>query len=439
MIYNKEKLLKKIENFTVNSSKYELVLAKNNQYSLKVKVNDSDLYLHSIYNPDKSAEDYAKANYRNNKNIVIYGLGFGYHIKHLINLLSTDQTLYIFEGDFNIMRLAFQNTDIIKYISYKNVIFYGMDNPRELSAKLVDALQQPDAAFLTYLPSFKAIPDNLSNLKDILNFYLTNINSSFLNDDEALNNIEINKNYPDGGKLFKDKLRNIPSVIISAGPSLRTNSHLLSKAKEKALLIAVFRTVNYLHEINIQPDFYVISDSKSVILKNVNLDFVKSPIFLLKSAFSGVSTVDVPKFVLYSKNDPDYHEKKYAVEYGGSVATLAQSLSVIMGCNPIIFIGQDLCRVDPNITHVQNRVTGRTDIKGAYHVKATDGNSYYSPNNLYHYLKWIERFISRNKSTSFLNATSLGADISGAPHIDFEKYLEDLPYVRDKIDRITNY
>ncbi len=52
-----------------------------------------------------------------------------------------------------------------------------------------------------------------------------------------------------------DRYKNRPAVIVSAGPSLRKNKHLLKGLREQAAIIAVQTTLQPLLEMGVEPHF----------------------------------------------------------------------------------------------------------------------------------------------------------------------------------------
>src|SRR5213078_893238 len=54
---------------------------------------------------------------------------------------------------------------------------------------------------------------------------------------------------------LKDQYKGRPAIIVSAGPSLRKNKHLLKEADGKAVFIAVQRILQPLLEMGIEPQF----------------------------------------------------------------------------------------------------------------------------------------------------------------------------------------
>ena len=82
-----------------NSEKSKLEI-KNSKTGLPIAVYDG-VHLHSIYNPVKEAQDFAAKQIKideTNRNILILGFGFGYHVKEIEKKMSS-----IFGEDFTIL------------------------------------------------------------------------------------------------------------------------------------------------------------------------------------------------------------------------------------------------------------------------------------------------------------------------------------------------
>lgn len=57
----------------------------------------NEVYLHSMYSPTKEAEGFAKLNeetLRRKKNVIVLGLGFGYHIEEVAKILNQNHNDY---------------------------------------------------------------------------------------------------------------------------------------------------------------------------------------------------------------------------------------------------------------------------------------------------------------------------------------------------------
>lgn len=101
------------------------------------------------------------------------------------------------------------------------------------------------------------------------------------------------------------------------------------------------------------------------------------------------------------------------VDTGELVATTGLDVAIKMGCNPIIFVGQDLAFTD-NKTHSKDIFSkdiiennNLRDVEDIY------GNTVKTSKNLYIYLRWIQNRIYKEEDIQFIDSTEGGAKIKG--------------------------
>ena len=95
-----------------------------------------------------------------------------------------------------------------------------------------------------------------------------------------------------------------------------------------------------------------------------------------------------------------------------------------MGCNPIIFVGQDLAFTE-NRTHSKD--TFSQDIiesNSMRNVEDIYGNTIHTSKNLYIYLRWIQNRIAVEKEIEFIDATEGGARIKGTRVMKFSEVID---------------
>ena len=167
----------------------------------------------------------------------------------------------------------------------------------------------------------------------------------------ALKSLKYSSSHPSVAQLrdvFKDK----PAVIVSAGPSLDKNLCELKPYADKTLIIAMGRTAKPLESHGIEPHFLVHNEPQPF------FSFIQGCQNLQKTSFVLASQAQAayyqhdhgPTFVYHNVVNftsrwlaecfPSYEIEDLST--GGSVANEAFSLAQLMGCNPIIVIGQDL-------------------------------------------------------------------------------------------------
>ncbi len=151
---------------------------------------------------------------------------------------------------------------------------------------------------------------------------------------------------------LKNKFRNLPGIVVGAGPSLDKNIQLLGQAKDKAVIITSDAALKPLMAHDIFPSFVACLDPQEDIAK-----FFKGVptrgMTLVAPSIIHPQVLDLWEggVVFYSKFAPDIPTlteiQKQAPHLGhltpgGTVLSIAYDLAFQMGTNPILFVGQDL-------------------------------------------------------------------------------------------------
>jgi len=422
-MYDAEKINKIIEN-TNDSGEFSLSFGKNGKPALKAFKDGCSFFINSKYNPEKEGETFAKEYYTPDKDIFVYGIGMGFHIKAVADMLSDNQKMYILEFNGELLKFALQNTDINEVLSRDNVIF---DIPRNFNAA-VSAVKEfiyGNTAFVCHEPSVRVIPNEFEEIKEIFETFIikarsASIAGSLLSDNEKVN---MEKGYENGGKVFFNYFKGRRAVIVSAGPSLELNGPKLKQLKN-AVIISVGRALKYLKEVGVVPDFAIITDPKESVIGQLDLDETEIPLFFLSTVHPSVENYKSKKYIIFEKYSDMVKEedRRFCTETGGSVATTALGLCLIMGFSEIILIGQDLCYHSDKMHSGESQ--GFRVLKGSKPVLGTDGETYFSPPNLYEYLKWFKKFAKRHGGeVRLINCTAKGAFIDGFEHRSIEDFL----------------
>lgn len=152
---------------------------------------------------------------------------------------------------------------------------------------------------------------------------------------------------------LKEKFINTPLVIISPGPSLDKNIHLIKLLKGKALLMAPAQGAMALYRAGVIPDAIVVADPADIIYLMEGIAVEQVETLLLGVAchpsfyerFKG-------KIVTFNVNEgidnwiSNIFDDTAHVGSGGSVSTAIFTMGLYLQCNPIILVGQDLALTD---------------------------------------------------------------------------------------------
>jgi len=140
-----------------------------------------------------------------------------------------------------------------------------------------------------------------------------------------------------------------PCVIVSPGPSLAKNSALLPALKGQALIIAGNRSVAPLKQIGMAPDLVVVADPIDLRYQLQGDTLEGAGALLLDLVVHpGMFELEARRHFLYTAVHEVAATTSEALgaggllQSGGSVATTAFRLALDLGCDPIIFVGQDL-------------------------------------------------------------------------------------------------
>lgn len=480
------------------SLKETLILepAKDGNYTVRIHANGKNMYLHSKYNPIQEAINWAEQLQLQDEKICIQiGFGLGYHTAVLVEQISCISKLIVVEPNIKIFEAALRVVDISEWQDKKNIIFIVGCQGQALFDKLMKYLQNykeiKDAEILefkTYSTLFQnEVVDVYKQLKDLLHrqtvqictvlgFNKEWIYNPFKNIVPIVSNPGVNCLY----QLFAGK----PAIIVSGGPSLDKNIHLIKRAKGKAVIIAGARTLPPLLKQGVKPDLLVSIDPG---IANFQLfhRYLQEDIPLV---FNGqvhpmiLQYYEGPKIVGSFQNKVTHifrtaiGQPLMELPDTPSVACCSAVLAEFMGCSPIILIGQDLaytglkshcsdaahrlgeqwklvderenetiychtdtkeiCRVKANIFQTQKKIVYTyefsensrkiPDEEIEYYelVRGYDGDIVPTTHQLYTYLAWFKQIIAA-APVEYINATEGGAYIDGATHITFRQAIEE--------------
>ncbi len=425
-------IYKDIIKITPNKKIYELIETKLNKTTIKISFNGKSIYLHSRYNPQREAVNIAEENYDLEvENYIIFGLGLGYHVEELMKM-APNSNFHIIETNKDIFRLALDNINLSNIIDNSKVKLYVSDNILEISGMLKRMVSLENIKIVIHNPSLSIMHEELIDIKYLLEELRMLKNSvdsySLIMEENFKSNI---KNYNKNVDVLFNKFNNIPLYIVSAGPSLDKNIQELAKVKDKGLILSVGRAARPLIKAGIYPDLIIITDPSSYLydmqLKDLDIDI---PIIVLSTcdknvmlSYRGYKLIALQNRYQLAEGYAKEH-KSDLVKTGGSVATTALDVAINMGCNPIVFVGQDLAFTN-NKSH--SDATYSKDINqknNLREVEDVNGHTVYTSKNLYSYLRWIQNRIAKEQDITFIDATEGGAKIKGTEILTLKEVIE---------------
>ena len=409
----------KYESVNEQHFQFEIIDAVSDDKTLKVKSGDNEFFMHSIVDPRAQGEDFAKLNYSDKNDIFLYGLGLGYHVIALYNMLLPEQKIYLLECNEEIIPYALQSEELKYILKDRRIIFLGTSEDNEVRSFYRDLPR--NIKKLYYYPSVKTIPIHLDFLREALVDLRMDSNVSM---DQMLmeKNHNINADmYPDFLRNYNGQWNQLPCVIAVSGPSLKEAEFKFEEFKEKALFISAGRNISYFSGIDFNPDIYIEVDPGDIpVSRFMN---IQSDSLLL---FASTVKPELPKgyfgpkaqIIMDNKLD---QTREYGIKGGGStVASTALELAIELGCNPIILIGQDLCYIEGN-SHFDHQETARIS---SPEVSCNDGKKRKTNEAFLKHKRSIEKVIDEyGKKTKVYSVSSKSSTIDGVEFVDIDKIL----------------
>lgn len=354
------KLAREIEGLSEVSPAITIEPSKSGEPTAKVSTLDGrQVYLHSRYRPLDEAEkliDSAKVD----EVVAFYvqGFGLGYHVEQLFDRAGEDAVICVFESDLSLLRLAFELRDYSKLIESGRVLWFWKPDKADLFTRL--GTWQPSITMgfgRVTLPVAMQLQEPFQLqmqtwVEEMQAYAQTTISTLVLNGRRTAENVAKNLGWyvatPSISRL-KDRYKSMPAIVVSAGPSLRKNKHLLKEAYGKAVIVAVQTTLQPLLEMGIEPHFVTSLDYHDISTRfwenlpdNLSTELVAEP----KAAGSIFSLNPGPLSLLgneFAENLlSEMNLNKGRLPSGATVAHLAYYVAEHVGCDPIIFVGQDL-------------------------------------------------------------------------------------------------
>ncbi|WP_318245169.1 motility associated factor glycosyltransferase family protein [Solibacillus faecavium] len=390
--------------------------AKNNEMTLSL--NGTQLY--SKYKPKEGALNWIQSEIDlDAEKYVLIGLGLGYHLEHLLNLVG-DKKVYVYYFD-EVELSIFLEIQCKNVFRYENVELRNEIKDLTLNEKMQILIPN---AWIKGIgekhPLFKAL--NVIKINQ-LSYRLTkekmieNFNSNILSNSDVISNINPKR----------------IGCLVAAGPSLDETVVWLKENQDFVDIFVVGAALKTVSKNKIIPTGVVISDASDLIKRQFDGLKYDGPLYHLCTANSEtIKLMSGKKHILFQKGFSFAEEaaKKNGsplIDVGGSVGTVTFSLLEQLGYQTIVLFGQDLGFPNDR-THSENSTSNTNvklkDIKRK--LKANDGSMINTNSMLYSFWNWYEEKC-QSINIDVLNTASKGAKISNVKLInkmEFEQLIQ---------------
>ena len=232
------------------------------------------LYLHSRYDPAAEAAEAERIDRcGNTSRVLVFGLRPGYHVEELFGRSSDESLFIVFEPDLLLLRTAFESRDLSAMIESGRLLFFTRLDKGELLTRFT-----PQSALISIGVSRSCIPPSQQIagtfhkqmrlwIDEFASFSHTSINTVVLNSRRTAENIARNIGwYAAAPSLARLQNRHAgkPAIIVSAGPSLRKNKHLLKDFPGSSHPSRCRRCLQPLLEMGVEPQFVTSLDYQEI-------------------------------------------------------------------------------------------------------------------------------------------------------------------------------
>ncbi len=430
------------------------------------------LYLHSRYDPHREAADFCRSlEFDDAACIVLCGLGLGYLARELLGRYGTETRLLIGEPDILTIKTALETVDLSGDMAAGRVEFLTRHDTAFLHERL-----RGDWANLMMGTQFVAPPVSREHHADFHTAFrqsvtdfaayarmslMTLVRNATITCRNVANNLPAYVSTP-SLDILRRRFVGHPAVLVAAGPSLGRNVDQLREIQNCAVIIAAQTTLRPLLDRGIRPHFVT------------SLDYSE----LSRQFFEGVSIPD--ETVLVAEPKASWHVidtflrgsaegrrrvmlldnafahrclgeplgRRAGLEAGATVMHLAFYLAEWLGCDPIIFVGQDLaftghCYYSPGVAihrawDAEHGRYGTVEMKEWERIvrhrnmlrKVSDihGHAIYTDEQMFTYLQQFERDFAR-ANARVIDSTEGGARKTGAAIVPLS---EAIATFRDK-------
>jgi hypothetical protein len=414
------------------------------------------LHLHSRYDPLREAADFCRSLETSGALCVILaGLGLGYHLKALFDALGNEITVLVTEPDLLTIKTCLEQTDLSRELATGRVEILTCLDKSTLHERL-----QGHSATLMLGTVFAAPPVSRDHqaeahaafraaIMDFAAFAKMSLVTLVRNAEITCRNIANNlPTYVAGPptQLLRGRFAGCPAILVAAGPSLSRNLDALGPLRDRAVLIAAQTTLRVLLGRGIAPHFVTSLDFSDLSRQFFEGLAIPDDVVLVAEPKATWHVVDTfrggpagSRRVMLLDNTFAHRcvgeplARRAPIEPGATVMHLAFYLAQWLGCDPILFVGQDLaftghCYYTPGVA-IHRAWGPELDRYGTLEMKeweriarhrpilrrvpGIDGRDIYTDEQMFTYLEQFERDFARC-SARVIDATGGGAAKAGA-------------------------
>ncbi|MZP29428.1 DUF115 domain-containing protein [Heliobacterium undosum] len=427
--------------------------ALSGDLTLSCTVEGQRLHMHSPEDPQRQARQWVTELAGEPGSVfVVFGFGLGYPLQVLRQVLSPRVKVLVVERSLEIFWLALWTVDLRELLG----------DPRFRYAVDVDAGSITPILHRINISAWEALTAQLYEFKHLTSlfddyyeavktqltdfFQTQQIIAATENHFALIWTLNFLRNLPAAleaapVKHLFHRFAGLPAVVIAAGPSLQKNIDRLAEFGEKGLLIATAPTLRALLKRGIRPHLVISIDGGETNRQHFD-DLPDGDVPLVFDTTIYPPILDQyggggRRFALFAPDKEElFHLISNCVDVqgatlnvGASVANLGLHLAYRLGCDPIVFVGQDLAFTH-NAIHFGGSAFAdmRVNPEAEQWIEMTDiyGEKTYTQETWLAFREWFRLFIAGHPDRRYINATEGGIGIPGAENVALAEVIASL-------------
>ncbi len=408
---------------------------KNEIHNIIIKI-DEQLFL-----DDKGAdaENWVKCINPAVHTIIVLGLGLGYQIEKIAETYP-DKKIIVIEPDKRILIHAMHLKDMESV--FMNSTLWVDEDVSLVTAKLYEMLTHPLVRGMQFVPYIMLYGDYQTQLlafvQKMLSDHAVMINTKRSLADKWYENRTANiKRDSVNAVNLMGKFKDIPGILVGAGPSLKAQLEFLKSLDGHAVIIAASTAGEILHTHGIRPTFMIAIDQDPVSSGGLH-EKLDSDVPLIYDGQVAQNSLDYKGRKFQIRLNVNHYSNMLlpdlpTIESGPSVANVGMDFLYKLGCSPILMCGTDLSYTNKVLycdgTRFQEDKSNQDNmiklLNNKGEVCATEP-SFLSMRN------WFAEYSGRIKPNVF-NCTETGLVIDNIPNRMFNEFDLNKKYDLDAI------
>lgn len=402
--------------------------------------------LNSTYHPTHEAQRFVLQFEKQAEEsiVLLFGFGSGTVVEQILSEECPVDVCIVYEPSIAVFRKALEEYDLSSVLSNPGLLLFveGI-NGDQLEYYLVDLIDYSNWRCFNFkkLSQYqKLFPEQCKKIAEMYQRVYVN-NRAAMNTLIAyakiglINEVNAMKWMMDCrtlsgmiGKFPKD----LPAIVVAAGPSLEKNVDVLKQAKGKAFIICVDTAIPFMLKHNIIPDMVCTIDATKGIRHFAGPEIHNLPLAVYTDSNYKVLNYIGEVNPYYMSTTSNYYQELFRqkgndVGYfdgGGSVGTVCFKLCLVIGFRTVILVGQDLAFTSSKMHAGKTELKNEELLYGIEMVEGYYGEKVMTRGDYKTYIDWYNLQIPNLVDRVVVNATEGGAKLKGAVQMPLQEAVD---------------